>query len=899
MSGQTSQATSIKEAMNKHFGSLQVEMDKNKELQKQMLELQQQSLEKQKQALDHLAIIQNRVQTVVNQTYELHEYPIPRLFIVLPKAMRRHKRLGKIFSKQFRLFFLCECGAHTMREGSKVQHKIHLAKHEGYDLEKPTEFFAKYGPYVLAMMQMVKYGFTVAEFIVPALAHTGLVEGIDAVQQGLDFAKSNIGSLVEDTINFIQGQQDSANGGMSLEGGDQTDVDNLQVLEGADLRQLQGYLSVSDKGRVLGNLYRIVTLEGHVKWVCIDHYRENYRESSTLQLRDLVSANSGTFIEEKGRIEVKLATGIRAMQFYDVMTKARGIQELAITLQWDVTLDDLRTLAAAVNKANVVYLIVDGSSFKGGPALDLINRGRRFDPILELMSNARIQCIKLHNFEEFCLRVGSSSIVMAPQLRLLSIGLSVSLYEKTAQLVTEKMDHFKALETLAIICNGRSITVRFSRGKVHAMAMSVHALVDLSEDELKYCAMGRLRKLEVSNTPAEADEGRLAAILQQNLGLEEIVVGCDVERLPAIIRLITSTREQLVSQGRTVALRQLEVVKSRGISQADLGKNENVKTVVIFDGFSSALSISSVIDLSGSNDSNCLTRVSELFRDYAWTAERLITNSTFDDRLAGVLDEVTAEKGSRLKYLELFPKLMTYTGVDSIDRVIARSQDLEGLRIQFHGLRDEWQQEKAERMLRQHGQRLTALLLNGFAAEVWIPRLAKTCPTRRDLPEIQDFRIFCLGKQKISQGSAQWIADMVASPPNDVAMQLSSQTASQNVHVVQTSQPPTQTELSEAWKPLKEIYLVCLVIQPDDWKTIIKAMDFTALEQLQVSNTNFSFEEFKFMVDCISDKARVNVPLMKLNVEKTALSKGDDTAALRELIARLKKKAPLANIVGV
>jgi len=56
-------------------------------------------------------------------------------------------------------------------------------------------------------------------------------------------------------------------------------MDTNEELEGADLRQLGLFLKIKDKNRVLGNLYRIVTGEGHVKF--IDHYRENYHKKTT------------------------------------------------------------------------------------------------------------------------------------------------------------------------------------------------------------------------------------------------------------------------------------------------------------------------------------------------------------------------------------------------------------------------------------------------------------------------------------------------------------------------------------------------------------------------------------------------------------------------------------------
>ncbi|KAF9981659.1 hypothetical protein BGZ65_003709, partial [Modicella reniformis] len=148
----------IKKSIDQHFDRLQIEMDRNKQLQKQIVQMQQQMkvnqqlqqqiregllkkqeemIQMQKETLDRLAIIHNRVQAVLPQYYELHEYPIPLLFIVLPKAVGLLHKFKNILD-QFRLYFLCECGTHTMSGESKARHEIHLTKHEGYDLEQLT-----------------------------------------------------------------------------------------------------------------------------------------------------------------------------------------------------------------------------------------------------------------------------------------------------------------------------------------------------------------------------------------------------------------------------------------------------------------------------------------------------------------------------------------------------------------------------------------------------------------------------------------------------------------------------------------------------------------------------------------------------------------------------------------
>ncbi|KAF9350202.1 hypothetical protein BGX34_001356, partial [Mortierella sp. NVP85] len=202
----------IVQYLNQRFDRLQVETDRNRDLQEQLIQMQQQlgmnqeeMLRMQQKALDRLAIIQSSVQALITQTYELHEYPIPRLFIVLPKTLGLSGKIKSIFSDQFRLYFLCECGTHTMSEDSKTPHHIHLAKHDGYDLEKPSAFFERFGSYVLTVMNMIKYGITAAGLVVPSLASSGIVNGIDTAQKHMDFIKKNIAPLVDDTIKFLDG----------------------------------------------------------------------------------------------------------------------------------------------------------------------------------------------------------------------------------------------------------------------------------------------------------------------------------------------------------------------------------------------------------------------------------------------------------------------------------------------------------------------------------------------------------------------------------------------------------------------------------------------------------------------------------------------------------------------
>ncbi|KAK3840919.1 MAG: hypothetical protein J3R72DRAFT_170275 [Linnemannia gamsii] len=372
----------VQQELQGNFSRLHSEMARNGILQNQildmqkaaetmsqrMLDLQQRTVQMQQQALDRLALIQNKVAAIMTQTYELHEYSIPRLFIVLPKEgdSTVTEKLGRgfrnVFVKQFKLYFLCECGEHTKpavvvnksitnsassinnnpdSTGNKLKHEVHVARHEGYDLDHPTEFFEKYGVYVLTLLQMLKYGVTIAGVVVPPLAHLSLGDGADAVQKGADNLFTNMGVRVNNAIEYLQGLSTVPEQQSSDKEGDRaasSQLGGLEALEGADLRQLGTFLRNKDDAQVFGNLYRIVTSDGHVKWVCLDHFYQNYRSKTMKELRDTVESNEGHYDEHTGHVTVKLASLITARQFYSALAQSRFVNELDVTLLWETTL---------------------------------------------------------------------------------------------------------------------------------------------------------------------------------------------------------------------------------------------------------------------------------------------------------------------------------------------------------------------------------------------------------------------------------------------------------------------------------------------------------------------------------------------------------------------------------
>lgn len=352
-------------------------------------------IDMQQQALDRLALIQSKTEAILTQNYELLEYTFPRLFIVLPETSTSWD-LATMFHTKFRLHFICECGEHTkpaevtMAPASKIPHELHLAKHEGYVVNKPTEFFKKYGPFLMVMLEMIKKGAGIAGSVMPIVAaiNTATSEGIDYSLKYLEETRALIKKLdgvdVENDAKAVR--EDLTNYLAGVEG-----------LEGADLRQLGSYLAASSSDNLLGSMYRMTTKDGHVKWVCRDHYRASYQEKHTQKLREVVEAANGFFDEQLGGIEIVLRSGPAAAEFYDAVSKAKGILHLDVSMRWHQHYADFVKLKDMVSKSNIRAIKVD-LACKTALMIDKIkinSKNRRYDPIFEIMRLPSIQSFEI------------------------------------------------------------------------------------------------------------------------------------------------------------------------------------------------------------------------------------------------------------------------------------------------------------------------------------------------------------------------------------------------------------------------------------------------------------------------------------------------------------------------
>ncbi|KAF9911772.1 hypothetical protein EC991_002500 [Linnemannia zychae] len=338
----------------------------------------------QPRVLSQLDVLQYHVQAVLTRFYEPREYPISRLFVVLPQDPSSWDAVNP-FKNKFRLYFLCECGEHTKSISSEIEisHDIHFAKHEGYEIVRPSEFFQQYGFYILTLLKMLKFGVSVAGITVPNISHLVRSDANDQAANSLQQLRDSIERGMDSIIDWME--KIFVNEGETADEFSKQ-MERKEALGCADIRKLHTFLKVKDGSMVLGNLLKTVTDRGHTRWVCIDHYRVKYQENPAKEFLRVLDSVGGLFMENIGRVKVRLGSSISAEQFFSALRKARFVYELDINFDWDCDtndLSDLDELEDALKESRVSDI-----------RLDL----RRFQTVNQLSPHALLSPSKQYNF---------------------------------------------------------------------------------------------------------------------------------------------------------------------------------------------------------------------------------------------------------------------------------------------------------------------------------------------------------------------------------------------------------------------------------------------------------------------------------------------------------------------
>ncbi|CAF1281084.1 unnamed protein product [Adineta steineri] len=164
--------------------------------------------------------------------------------------------------------------------------QMHVAPHNGYSIKKTREFLVKYGPYLRTTLKIAQVLFKLGSFVVPQLDSMSQAASSDVDTILSTFDKQN---EMEQQLNLVEKLLDHqwAQSNSTIV---RQDKSRGVPLQGPDLREVEKYLDVTDNKRSLGDLYRIVTADGHVRWVCLEHYDDISFNNAMLKYTDQLEA---------------------------------------------------------------------------------------------------------------------------------------------------------------------------------------------------------------------------------------------------------------------------------------------------------------------------------------------------------------------------------------------------------------------------------------------------------------------------------------------------------------------------------------------------------------------------------------------------------------------------------
>ncbi|KAG0231362.1 hypothetical protein BGX31_005537 [Mortierella sp. GBA43] len=871
-----SMAVQIDEQLQSHVAGVTRAFGEIQETQEQLLDNSADIVCMVDTTMNRVEIIRNRIQALLTQTYELHEFPIPRLFIVLPKDDFDFKDKTDPLSRPYRLYFLCECGKYSMKSDTNESYRVHFANHEGYDIKQASEFFETFGPHVLTILHMLKHGFPANGVVVPPFS---LVEECNRqVHKALQPLLSTLQPRVEWLIDVLENHNNQS----SMK--ESTTDESTRLLQGSKLRRLESFLIRQDKGRVLGNLNRIVTVDGHIRWAC-NYHRGKYNEKSMEQLRDVVKVNNGTVEMKMSKVTVKVKSKTTARQVYDSITKAK-VRILDIQLEWNVGKSDLKEFAKAMCESHVVQLDLNGSSFRN-PTLEHLRRIDRYNPLLEIWYNGKVQILNLNQVSKFFHRVSKPSTKVERKpggLKALDVNADLTCEDKVFNTVCvpilaqctslsrlnftskdrfklyeyfENDEKFSNLNHLKLVRMEHIVELEFVNKKLESIAMTINQLSNLEDDDNNFLEMTKLSVLSLRNAPDGDDEKtRLSNLIRDKKELKELQVECRIDQALEVIDFIVSTRKKL----KFCKLNKLVITDNGdpskdGIKMTLVFKDppEDLPETLLDDNPSACVEILRVV-----TQYRPTGHVAKIISQYGRFIHNLDTSPSFDNHLSSLLDNHVPIGGFWFRQLKLNATSLESKGLADIFKIIDHSPHLERLEWYFEELEKETQSDKLIDVLHRHAGTLSALVLCGAQSNVWIPKIPKDYYTRSELPKLDTLKIHGLGNAADLTGCVEWIAAM-------------------------------------ALTDLKEFSLENVHLDSGSWEVLVKAIGFSALETLSFSKTNFGLTEFRTLTDHIPDDPTY-LPLTSFLVEDTGLTKAE---RVWNDVRSFEKKVPLVDIRGL
>lgn len=258
------------------------------------------------------------------------------------------------------------------------------------------------------------------------VAHETAQEAMSGVQS---IPKATLENVVSGSISFLrQILEDSGitqpSSTISPEGPQQQDspLSSMAALEGGDLRRLTTFLRYNDGDRILGNLYRITTSEGYIKWVCREHYKQSLCDTTMSSFLRFLQEINGTYDPHLRKISISLTSSADSRIFFETFaSQATDVDELNVVFDsWTFWSWDLEILVRSVCQSNVKCLKLDLKDSVNDAITEFgarITPGSKYQSLFDLLWNRNLQSLSLSGAGAFGFR--TSDFEMGPHFSYL------------------------------------------------------------------------------------------------------------------------------------------------------------------------------------------------------------------------------------------------------------------------------------------------------------------------------------------------------------------------------------------------------------------------------------------------------------------------------------------------
>ena len=323
-------------------------------------------LERCKGTLVRFAQILAKAEEILGTRFDFEHGNGPRLFIILPDSRRPWDSTNLLENNGFRLFYLCECGPHTKTTPAKSLPAngndertpyLHLPNHEGYPIRQPVQFVEKYGPYLLVMLEMLKFGHDVAGYSLPGLSAAGTLFPASAMPStSLTLDRINKSIAYVERIAGLDTQQPWKLAQY---------LGNMRALDGVDLdHKMAAYLQMDGNKNPFGNLYREKAAPGRADWVCSLHQTSASGNPKDYDLESTLSSVGARVDHRLRKITLTLTSSAHANQLCNVMSRITGLKahRLELVVDFNHTSTDLTGLEKLVEQCDIGSVALNAPS---------------------------------------------------------------------------------------------------------------------------------------------------------------------------------------------------------------------------------------------------------------------------------------------------------------------------------------------------------------------------------------------------------------------------------------------------------------------------------------------------------------------------------------------------------